>query len=182
MQLFYKRSISQWSSLVWMAVDGKEERFYSEQLANSSSKLCRFWCCVAFGDVSLVSVNKIITEIRGSAKPLNQWIVMTVIGQCTTSRRHHFRWLQLFGCIWCSQIIVANESGDYCYWCAQCLPVSLSFCHDCTEWPRRDSASLCGVIQCSICQTTLASCLNLKANCSQKLLLCVWNNFAMKNS
>jgi len=49
-----------------------------------------------------------------------------------------------------------------------CLSVflygGLSVCHECTEWPHTvkpawDLASLCGVIWCSLCQITLASCL-----------------------
>jgi len=33
-----------------------------------------------------------------------------------------------------------------------------SVCHQCTEWHRWDSASLCWVIRCSLCQITLAYC------------------------
>jgi len=41
--------------------------------------------------------------------------------------------------------------------------VCQSVCHECTTWPHVvkptwDSASLCGVIWCSLCQITLASC------------------------
>jgi len=48
-----------------------------------------------------------------------------------------------------------------------CPSVCQSVCHECTEWPRkakrtRDSASLCGVIRCSLCHTTLATCLSMQ--------------------
>jgi len=66
--------------------------------------------------------------------------------------------------------------------------VCQSVCHECTKWPHTvkltwDSASLFGVIWCSLCQITLASCYSI-FYCSVFINnfcenICKWNSVAI---